>query len=317
LHGAYGKVASLDGIVSRVKRPSLPFVAFMSCGLIWGSTFLAIRIGNDSLPALWACTLRFALAAILLNGILFATGGRWPKGEALRGSALYGLFEFGISMTLLYWGEKVVPSGLAAVIYAICPVVAMIAARLMGMEELNPVRLGAAVLALLGVAVIFWREFIQGGSAMGMAAIFVAAVAAPIAGLFLQRGERPNAIASNAVGTVLALPIALAFSFALGERHPIPSTPAEIFPVVYLALMGSLGAFVIFAWLMHHWRATTVSFLGVVVPVIAVILGSIVRKEALAPGSAVGAIVVILGVTIALRSEGYRKQRRVLGAVPD
>jgi drug/metabolite transporter (DMT)-like permease len=291
-----------------VKRPSLPFVAFMSCGMIWGSTFLAIRIGNDSLPALWACTLRFALAAVLLNGILFATGGRWPKGEALKNSLLYGLFEFGISMTLLYWGEKVVPSGLAAVIYAICPVVAMIAARLMGMEALSPLKLGAAVLALIGVGVIFWREFLQGGSALGMAAIFAAAVAAPIAGLCLQRGPMPNAIASNAVGVVLALPIALAFSFALGEPHPIPATGPEIFPIVYLAVMGSVGAFVIFAWLMNHWSATTVAFLGVLVPVIAVALGALVRNEALAPGSAAGAVIVVAGVTIALRAETRRKR---------
>ena len=141
-----------------MKAPSLPLLAFISCGLIWGSTFLAIRVGNDSLPALWACTLRFTLAAIILNLILLATGQRWPKGEALKAALLYGFFEFGVSMTLLYWGETVVPSGLAAVLYAECPIVAMFAARAMKMESLNLRRVGAAVLAFAGVAVIFWRE---------------------------------------------------------------------------------------------------------------------------------------------------------------
>ena len=60
----------------------------------------------------------------------------------------------------------------------------------------------------------------------------------------------------------------------------------------------------LFAWLINHWRATTIAFLGVIVPVIAVILGALVRQEAVAPGSLAGAAIVIFGVTVALRSEG-------------
>lgn len=286
-----------------MKAPSLPHLAFATCGLIWGSTFLVIRVGNESLPALWGCTLRFALAALILNGILLATRQKWPTGDALKAALLYGFFEFGLSMTLLYWGETVIPSGLAAVLYAVCPVVAIIAARILNMEELNPKRLGAAILAFGGVAVIFWRELLHGGAPGGLIAILIAAVAAPIAGLMLQRGPKQSAIGSNAVGVLVGLPIALIASFALGENHTLPTTAPAIFPVVYLAVVGSVGAFVIFAWLMNHWRATTVSFLGVIVPVIAVILGAVFRQEALAPGSLFGAIIVIVGVTIALKSE--------------
>lgn len=287
-------------------RPSLPLLAFCGCGLIWGSTFLAIRVGNDSLPALWACTLRFALAALILNAIVLVTRQGWPKGDALKACLWYGLLEFGVSMPLLYWGEKVVPSGLAAVLYAICPVSAMFTARLLGMEKLNPRRLGAAILAFGGVAVIFWRELVFGGSLAGLAAVFLAAIAAPLAGLLLQRGPKQNAIGVNAVGTLVGIPFALVASLALGERPILPTTTAQWFPVVYLSVMGSVGAFVLFAWLVNHWRATTIAFLGVIVPVIAVVLGAVARGETLAPGSLVGAVVVIVGVVVALRSEGER-----------
>lgn len=286
-----------------MKRPSLPLLAFCGCGLIWGSTFLAIRVGNDSLPALWACTLRFALAALILNAILIVTRQRWPKGDALKASVWYGVLEFGVSMPLLYWGEKTIGSGLAAVLYAICPVSAMITARLLGMEKLNPVRLGAALLAFGGVAVIFWREVVGGGSPLGLVAIFLAAIAAPLAGLMLQRGPRQGPIGVNAVGTLVGIPFALAASLALGERPVLPTATAQWFPVAYLAVMGSVGAFCLFAWLVNHWRATTISFLGVIVPVIAVALGAVVRQETLAPGSLIGAVVVIVGVVVALRSE--------------
>ena len=92
--------------------------AFAVCGLIWGSTFLAIRSGNDTMPAVWSCGLRLLVASVILNLILLATGQTWPKGPALTAAVWFGVLEFGISLPLLYWGEKVVSSGLAAVIFA-------------------------------------------------------------------------------------------------------------------------------------------------------------------------------------------------------
>lgn len=274
--------------------------------MIWGSTFLVIRVGNDALPALWACSLRLALAAVLLSLILAVTRQKWPKGAALKAAAIYGFWEFGISLPLLYWGERVVPSGLAAVLYAICPVAAMFEARMLGMERLDLRRLGAAALAFAGVVVIFWGELAQGGSPAGLIAIFVAAVAAPMAGLMLQRGPDQGAIGTNAVGALAGLPLCLLASLLLGEKHPVPATAREAFPVAYLAIAGSVGAFVLFAWLLRHWKATSAAFLGVIVPVIAVVLGAIVRHEPFTLGSLAGGVVVLVGVVIALRAEGSK-----------
>ncbi len=286
-----------------MKRPALPLLAFAACGMIWGSTFLVIRVGNDALPALWACTLRLALASVLLSLILGATRQEWPKGPALKAAAFYGFWEFGVSLPLLYWGERVVPSGLAAVLYAICPIAAMFEARILGMEKLDPRRLGAAALAFAGVVVIFWGELADGGSPAGLASIFLAAIAAPLAGLLLQRGPQQSAVGANAVGALAGLPFALLASFVLGEPHPLPATSREIFPVAYLAVAGSVGAFVIFAWLLRHWKATSATFLGVVVPVIAVVLGALARHEPFTAGSLAGGVIVLAGVILALRSE--------------
>lgn len=286
-----------------MKAPSFPLAAFVSCALIWGSTFLAIRIGNDTLPPMWACAIRFFLAAIILNGLVLLRGQRWPKGPALTAAFLFGLLEFGVSMPLLYWGELVVPSGLAAVFFAVCPIVSMLVARAFKMESLNATRLGAGLLAFCGVAIVFWGELVRGGSTAGMLAIFLAAVSAASAGIFLQRGPKQDAIATNAVGVVVGFVCVLLISLVKGEPRPIPSGFKEVFPVIYLAVMGSVVAFGLFAWLITRWRATTAAFIGVVVPIIAVILGAVVRKEALAAGSLVGGAIVIIGVTIALRSE--------------
>jgi drug/metabolite transporter (DMT)-like permease len=96
----------------------MAYLVFIGCCLIWGSTFLAIRIGNEAVPPVWAATIRLALAAPLLAGLVLATRQRFPRGPALRGALLFGLFNFGVNLSLLYWGERVVPSGIAAVLYS-------------------------------------------------------------------------------------------------------------------------------------------------------------------------------------------------------
>lgn len=281
----------------------MPYAAFAGCALIWGSTFLAIRIGNDALPALWACALRLILAAILLNGILVASGQRWPKGKALEAALWYGFLEFAVSLPLLYWAEKAISSGLAAIVYAISPVVAMIGSRAMGMEELSPKRLAAAVAAFAGVAVIFWGELAGKGSVAGLIAVAIAASCGSMAAVLLRRGPAQSALGANAVGSTLAVPFSLVATLSLESSHPMPFTFARAFPVLYLAVASSGLAFGLFAWLLGKWQATTVAFLGVIVPVIAVALGAMVRSERFHVGMLAGAAIVIVSVVVAIRTQ--------------
>lgn len=289
-----------------MKRPALPFLAFGVCGLIWGSTFLAIRIGNESLPPLWALTWRLVVAAIVLNTILFATGQRWPSGKALRAAGLYGLWEFGLCMAPLYWGEKAVPSGLAAALYAVCPLAASFEAKALGMEELSVRKVAAGALAVIGVGTIFWSDVRSGGSPAGLVAVLFAACAAPYAALMLQRGPKQSAIGANAVGALAALPVPLIGSFLIGEKHPIPAAMHEIEPILYLAIMSSVVAFGLFAWLTNHWKTTSISFLGVIVPVIALVLGALVRHEPISIGSLGGAALVLAAVSAGIYSPAQK-----------
>src|SRR5665213_746346 len=108
-----------------MNRSMLPPAAFIACGVIWSSTFLAIRVGDEALPAFWGCFLRLVVASVVLILLLVITKQPCPKGDGLVAAFWFGFFEFGVGFPLLYWGEKVVPSGLAAVLYAICPITAM------------------------------------------------------------------------------------------------------------------------------------------------------------------------------------------------
>jgi len=254
-------------------------VTFVACALIWGSTFLAIRFGNEATPPVWAATIRLAIASALLFGIAAAFRMPLPRGQALRGAAWWGLFNLGVSLSLLYIGETTVPSGISAVLFATVPFTTALLAAGFRVEPLVTRKLIAAVVAIGGVAIIFAGELGVSVPFTGLLTVFGAASAAALANVLLKRAPKQQVIPS----------------------HAIPVTAAAWIPILYLTLAGSLVAFVLFTWLVTHWSVSNASLLGVMVPVIAVILGGLVKGEQPAALTYLGAAVVISAILIALR----------------
>jgi len=277
-------------------------VTFVACALIWGSTFLAIRFGNEAVPPLWAATLRLALASVLLFGITRALGTPLPRGRALRGALLWGTFALGVNLSLLYVGEQTVPSGISAVLFATVPLSTALLAAAFGVERLVSRKLFAAVLAIGGVAVIFAGELGVAVPFIGLITIFGAASAAAFGNVLLKREPSPPVFALNAIGTAVAAAVCLVASFLAGESHAIPTTGAAWIPLLYLTLAGSLGAFVLFSWLVTHWTVSNASLVGVTVPIIALILGGVVKGEQPAPLTYLGGAIVIIAIFIAVRA---------------
>ena len=283
----------------------MQYAAFIGCCLIWGSTFLAIRIGNESVPPEWAATLRLVLAAPLLALIVTVRKDRWPRGAALQGAVLFGVFNFGGNLGLLYWGERVVPSGIAAVLFATVPLSTSLIAAAMRVEALQPRKLIAAIVALAGVATIFAGEMRLDVPFEGLIAVFLGATLAALSSVLLKRAPpQPSVFATNAIGCAVGAAVCLVASLVLGEDHALPSTGAGWWPVIYLTLAGSLGAYVIYTWLVGHWPVTKANMIGVVIPVIAVFLGALVRAETRSPETYLGAVVVLAAVVVALRGGG-------------
>jgi len=290
-----------------------PWLAFAGCGLIWGSTFLVISIGNDTLPPLWAAALRLALAALVLGGIAAALRHPFPRGEALRAAVLFGVFQFGINMPLLYWGEVTVPSGISAVLFATVPLSSALITRALGMERLNRLKIAGALVAIAGVALIGGASSKGFSHTAGVLAILVAATVAGLGTSFLKRGPRQSPFAATAVGHLVGLPICLLGSALLGERWSLPQTPAAWGPILYLTLAGSTGAFALMAWLLHHWPVTRVAFVSVITPVIALVLGAVIRHEPLTPKSMVGTVLVFAGLALGMAAD--RRAARAAAAL--
>ncbi len=278
-----------------------PWLAFSACSAIWGSTFLVISIGNDALAPVWAATLRLVLAAVLLGLWSLARGEALPAGAALRTALVYGVLQFGVNFTLLYWGEKTLPSGLSAVLYATLPMISAFLTRALGMERLTVPKVAGSITALVGVAVLFSSSFRDQISPAGFLAVLAAAISSGVAAVLLKRGPRLHPIGANSVGCAIGAAIAAAASFALREPHPLPTTLATLGPLLYLTIAGSMGAFVLMSWLVNHWPVTRVSYVSVLVPLIALALGSLVRHEPITAINLAGAALVLLGVLIGMR----------------
>lgn len=282
----------------------MQYAAFIACCLIWGSTFLAIRVGNETVPPEWAATLRLLLAAPLLALVAVIRRDAWPRGKALEAALLFGVFNFGVNLALLYWGERVVPSGIAAVLYATVPLSTALIAAGIGVERLHLRKFLAALVAMAGVATIFAGEMRLDVPFEGLIAVFLAATAASLSSVLLKRAPQPSVFSTNAIGSAVGAVLCFGASVLLGEPRDLPTTFAAWWPIVYLTLAGSLGAYVIFTWLIGHWSVTSASYIGVVVPVIAVVLGAAFLQETRSTETYVGAAIVLGAVITALRGGG-------------
>jgi len=283
-------------------------LAFATCTLIWGSTFLFIRIGNDTVPPMWAATLRLVIAAVVMAALVHLLRRRLPRGAALGAAAWYGLFQFGFNLPLLYWGEMVVPSGLAAVVFATIPITSAFIARAFGLERLQPLKLLGALIALGGVILMFGGQLGAPVTALPILTIYLATVFAALGSTMLKRGPRQDPLAANAVAAAVGAPVCLLASVMLGEVRSLPTQWGQIHPILYLAILGSVGAFVVFAWLVNHWNVSTLAFIGVVVPVIAVALGALVRHEVFHREHLLGSLLVLAGVILAIVSDRRAKR---------
>jgi drug/metabolite transporter (DMT)-like permease len=282
-------------------EPDWPgYAAFAGASLIWGSTFLFIAYSNEVVAPLWGAALRLGLATVLLSAVALATRAAFPRGRRLRDASLYGLLQFGGNLGLLYWGEQTVPSGITAVVFATAPLQAAIWGRVLGVEAIDRVKLAAALLGLLGVAIIFAGQLNVGVPVPGLIAVFLAASAAVFSNYLLKRIGPISPFAVNAVGAPIGAATLLVASVVLGETRALPQTLGGWWPILYLTIFGSLGAFVLFAWLIGRWSVTTTNFIGVIVPVIALILGAVFRGEQPPLVSYLGAALVLAAVVTAL-----------------
>ena len=274
--------------------------------LIWGSTWLVIKVGYGGLGPFNVATLRFAIAAIVLTAIVPIVGARWPRGRSEWTLIVcVGVLLYPGDYALIYWAEQRIDSGLTAILFGTFPLLTMTAAHLyVPGERLTPRKFAGGVIALAGVAVLFGDRVHMDASTLGpMAAVIVAAAFAAAANAALKRhGGTLHTAPLNASSMIVGAVLLLALSLVSGERLGVPHDLATWAAIGYLSIVGSVLAFLMYVSLLKSWDSTSVSFFAVFTPMIAVVLGTIVLGERLSLWSVAGSALILSGVTMTLLS---------------
>lgn len=275
--------------------------------LIWGTVWLFIKIGLRDLPPFSFAGLRLAVALCVLLPLLALRRTHWPRTR--REWALIvstGLLLVGANYALLYWGARHISSGLTAVLQAATPAFGLIFARkLLPGERVTPSGLAALALGVAGVSVIFSDQLRVAGwhALLGSAAVAAGAALVALAYVLVKsQGARLPPTTLMAGQMICGMIPLLAVGF-VKEGSPVSFrwTPAAAASLLYLALAGSLAAFWLNYWLLRRMDAMKVLLMSIPEPLVAVLLGALVLGERLTRQTALGGALVLLSVWLALK----------------
>ena len=281
-------------------------IAFALVYVLWGSTYLAIRLAEDHLSPLMMGGLRFTISGLLMLGFRAATGHRiWVTRHELLRLAIIGILLLVTANVVLGWAETMIPTGLAALFIAITPLWFLMLERLShGRERLSPRGLAGIFLGVIGVLILLWPD-LTGHSGFDRRQLFGAGLVLfssfswASGSILVKRWHMAvdpytasgwQMLVAGLVGGTLAL--------AAGDLHRTVWVASSLWAIVYLVFAGSLIGYTAYVWLLKNVPISKVSTYAYVNPIVAVILGVLFHGERMDGYMLAGAVVVILSVVL-------------------
>jgi len=281
-------------------------LAFAIIYLVWGSTFLAIRVGVHEVPPLLFAAMRFVVAGAVLFGWMLAKGECLPNRRQWGSVVVIASLIFVLDYGLLFWAEQRIASGIAAVMLAMIPAFMALAEIIFLRTQKLTVRLALALLVGLGgVAVLMSRSFDLGGAAIettGAIALIVASLSWAVASVLtrvlpLPESKVMSSGAQMLTGGLLLVVAAAAFG-EFRRFHPESVSRGAWLALLYLIVAGSIVGYTAYVWLIHHESPTKVGTYAYVNPVVAVVLGYFLGGEALGLRTILGTAFVLISVVV-------------------
>jgi len=290
-------------------------LAFAIIYFVWGSTYLAIRVGVREIPPFLMAGMRFLVAGIVLYAWTRAQGSPSPTAREWSGATLLAMLIFVFDYGLLFWAERRVPSGIAAVMLATIPFFMTLSEIWIIKTQRLTMRLGSALITgVAGVAVLVNHSARFGGTpidTLGACALIVAAISWSLASALTRKVPLPSAktmssgVQMLAGGVLLTLAATLLGEFR-GFRVQAVSAKAWL-ALAYLIVAGSIVAFTAYVWLIHHESPTKVGTYAYVNPLVAILVGYFFGGEAIGLQTIVGSVLVlvsVIGITTSPREAG-------------
>jgi drug/metabolite transporter (DMT)-like permease len=297
-------------------------LAYAICALVWGTTWFAIRVtivGEGAYPTFESAALRFTIAAVVLAAIALAGLSR-PGPRALRQWVWLGIAGAlnALGYGLVYKGEETVSGGLAAVLFGTMPLFTALLATITRTERIERHRILGALVALGGIAVVFWdRMSVSVEQAVGLAVIMLSVAVSAAYSVILKREQRDDIhpLAANAVFLTVTAAVLWLFCAARGvEPIPWPPRVEPTIALVYLGVFGSVVVFASYIYLLKHTSLMTTMTLVFIQPTIALFVDAIWEQEVrLVTRTYVGCAITLSGVFISVRlwrMAAWRRRRR-------
>ena len=283
------------------------------CG-IWGSTWLFIKLGLADLPPITFAAIRFVIACVILFSLIRIRRIPLPRARAdwiLLASS--GILSFGLNYGLVFWGEQYITSGLAALLQATLPAFGLVFAHFhLPAERLSWTKIGGVVLGVFGVGVVFSNQLaVSGRQALaGCVALILSAMFAAYSNVLVKAfGKHLNPAVLSAGQMLFGLLLLLAVGLPL-EGNPLRFhwTPMAVIAMLYLAIVGSVIAFLLYYWLVLNMDVTKSMLIALVTPVVAVLLGMLVLDEEFSWRTLAGGAMIILGIGLIVVRKARKKE---------
>ncbi|MCU1271915.1 MAG: Permease of the drug/metabolite transporter superfamily [Acidobacteriaceae bacterium] len=279
-------------------------LAFAIIYLVWGSTYLAIRIGVREIPPFLMAGLRFTVAGLAMWAWLRISGTPSPSLREWRDATVLGTLMFLIDYACLFWAEQRVPSGIAAVILAMIPVcITLLEITFLRTQRLT-LRLGLGLaVGIIGVVVLMnpWASLGEAPlDRRGVIALLISccgwSIGTIVSGRLTLQASKPMSAAAQMLsgGVQLLALAAIAGEFAHFRAQDISST--AWLSLVYLIIAGSIVGFTAYVWLLHYESPTKVGTYAYVNPVVAVILGAALGGETVGRRTILGTALILISV---------------------
>jgi drug/metabolite transporter (DMT)-like permease len=294
--------------------------AFAAIYLIWGSTYLAIRIAIETLPGLLMAGARFMLGGLVLYGLARLRGAARPRPEHWRTAAVIGLFLFLGGNGGVVFAEHWVPSGLTALFVGVEPLWVVVALALWprGAERPTPHTVVSLLVGFVGVALLALSgQSIDAGAipVLPLIVVVLAPLSWAVGSVYSRGAATPDDPFLAAGMQMLSGGLALgAAGFATGEAaafDPAAVTTRSLVAFAYLVVLGSIVAFTAYGYLVRTTKPTLVATYAYVNPIVAVFLGWLVADERVGATTLV-ASALIIGAVALIGLEARRLRRRVL-----
>ncbi|MGA3126900.1 MAG: EamA family transporter [Candidatus Korobacteraceae bacterium] len=281
-------------------------IAFALVYVLWGSTYLAIRVAVEHLTPLMMGALRFTTAGLLMLGYRALCGHRIrvARRDLLR-LGIVGILLLITSNVVLGWAETYIPTGLAALFTAAIPLWFLILERISNSNErLSRRGICGIALGVIGVAILLWPEIsnhanIGGWQLFGSALAIVSSVSWAIGSILARRWHMPiDAFAASGWHMLIAGVVSGLIALLFGDLHRTTWAGSSLWAVVYLVIAGSLVGYTAYVWLLKNVPIAKVSTYAYVIPVVALIFGWLLHGEKMDGYMLAGAVVVIPSVIL-------------------